>query len=72
MPNRIITKSSPILIKKITSALPTNLFNKLTDLNDINDSGLSSTNAYLKYDSASQKFKFVPISVLDRDWETDL
>ena len=64
MPNRIITKSSPILIKKITSALPTNLFNKLTDLNDINDSGLSSTNAYLKYDSASQKFKFVSISVV--------
>ena len=64
MPNRIITKSSPILIKKITSALPTNLFNKLTELNDINDSGLSETNAYLKYDSASEKFKFVSLSGL--------
>ena len=64
MPNRIITKSSPILIKKITSALPTNLFNKLTELNDINDSGLSETNAYLKYDSASEKFKFVSLTSL--------
>ena len=64
MTNRIITKSSPILIKKITSALPTNLFNKLTELNDINNSGLSSTNAFLKYDSASQKFTFVSVSSL--------
>ena len=64
MPNRIITKSSPILIKKITSALPTNLFNKLTELNDINSSSLSGTNAYLKYDSASQNFTFVSLSGL--------
>ncbi len=64
MSNIKIHKLSPILIKKITSALPTNLFNKLTELNDINSSGLSSTNAFLKYDSASQNFTFVSLSSL--------
>jgi hypothetical protein len=64
MSNIKIHKLSPILIKKITSALPTNLFNKLTELNDINSSSLSSTNAYLKYDSASQNFTFVSLSSL--------
>ena len=49
-----------IIVKKILSGIPN--ITKLTGFSDVNDSGLSGTNGYLKYDSASQKFNFVSLA----------
>ena len=49
-----------ITVKRVLSGIPN--ISTLTTLTDINDSDLSSTNAYLKYDSDSGKFIFASLS----------
>ena len=49
-----------ITVKKILSGIPN--ITKLTGFSDVNDSGLSETNGYLKYDSDNQEFRFASLS----------
>ena len=51
-----------ITVKKVLSGIPS--ISDLKNLRDVNDSGLGATNAYLKYDSASQKFVFTSLSAI--------
>ena len=49
-----------ITVKKILSGIPN--ITKLIGLSDVNDSGLSETNGFLRYDSDNQNFKFVSLA----------
>ena len=51
-----------ITVKRVLSGIPN--ISTLTTLTDINDSDLSNTNAYLKYDSDSGKFIFASLSAI--------
>lgn len=51
-----------ITVKKVLSGIPS--ISDLKNLRDVNDSGLGATNAYLKYDSDSQKFVFTSLSAI--------
>ena len=49
-----------ITVKKILSGIPN--ITKVTQLSDVNDSGLSETNGFLRYDSDNNNFKFVSLA----------
>ena len=51
-----------ITVKKILSSIPN--ITKLTGFSDVNDSGLSETNGFLRYDSDNDNFKFVSLASL--------
>ena len=51
-----------ITVKKILSGIPN--ITKLIGLSDVNDSGLSETNGFLRYDSDNDNFKFVSLASL--------
>jgi len=51
-----------ITVKKVLSSIPN--ITKLTGFSDVNDSGLSGTNGFLRYDSDNQNFKFVSLADL--------
>jgi hypothetical protein len=51
-----------ITVKRVLSGIPN--ISTLTTLTDVNDSDLSNTNAYLKYDSDSGKFIFTSLSAI--------
>ena len=51
-----------ITVKRVLSGIPN--ISTLSSLTDVNDSDLSNTNAYLKYDSDSGKFIFTSLSAI--------
>ena len=51
--------SKTIYVKKVTSGIPTGVSSiGVRQLNDVNDSGLGSTNKYLVYNDSASEFRF--------------
>lgn len=54
-----------VYVKKISSGIPTGVSSiGVRQLNDVNDSGLNSTNKYLQYNDSANNFVFGPINDL--------